>query len=195
TPFADITKAIDGFDLNGNGIPDASLAGAILNCNPLQASSPTPGVATIQGCVAVLNAVDVCATTTVKVIGPPASVTVSASPTSVNCGEKSTVTATVVDSIGQNVSDHTRVEFVTNLGGVIGGTGAVAGFASNTAPISNSVADTFGGVATAFLLTSDVTSGPYEVVATSGGTTSGDFGVGSFPSFGFPSTPQFINQF
>jgi len=181
TPFADITKAIDGFDLNSNGIPDASLAGAILNCNPLQASSPTPGVATIQGCVAVLNAVDVCATTTVKVIGPPASVTVSASPTSVNCGEKSTVTATVVDSIGQNVSDHTRVEFVTNIGGVIGGTGAVAGFASNTAPVSNSVADTFGGVATAFLLTSSVNQGPYEVVATTGGTTSGDFSFQNFP--------------
>jgi hypothetical protein len=147
SPTADITKAIDGFDLNGNGIPDASLAGAILSCNPVQAASPTPGVATIQGCVAVLNAVDICVTTTVKVIGPPASVTVSASPTSVNCGEKSTVTATVVDSIGQNVSDHTRVEFVTNLGGVIGGTGAVAGFAANVAPVSSSVADTFGGVA------------------------------------------------
>jgi hypothetical protein len=176
TPQADSTKSIDGFDLNGNGVPDFSLAAAILSCNPVQAPGVTPGVANIAGCVAVLNALDVCVTTSVKVIGPPASITVAASPTSVNCGEKSTVTATVVDAIGQSVSDHTRVEFVTNLGGVIGGTGAVAGFAANVAPVSSSVADTFGGVATAFLITSDVTSGPYEVVATSGGTTAGDFG-------------------
>jgi len=88
----------------------------------------------------------------------------------------------VVDAIGQSVSDHTRVEMVTNLGGVIGGTGAVAGFAANVAPVSSSVADTFGGVATAFLLTSSVNTGPYEVVATTGGTTSGDF---SFSNFGF----------
>jgi len=203
SPQADITKAVDGFDLDGNGVPDFSLAGAILSCNPVQASNPTPGTANIQGCVAVANAVDVCVTTTVKVIGPPASITVAASPTSVNCGEKATITATVVDAIGQNVSDHTRVELVTNLGGVIGGTGAVAGFAANVAPISSSVADTFGGVATGFLLTSDVTTGPYEVVATSGGTTSGDFaiaggGVNAFDfglsPFGFNIAPQFVNN-
>ena len=202
SPQADITKAIDGFDLNGNAVPDFSLAGAILSCNPVQASNPTPGVANIQGCVFVPNNVDVCVTTKVSVIGPPASITVAASPTSVNCGEKATITATVVDAIGQNVSDHTRVEFVTNLGGVIGGTGAVAGFAANVAPVSSSVADTFGGVATGFLLTSDVTTGPYEVVATSGGTTSGDFaiaggGVNAFDfglsPFGFNINPSFVN--
>src|SRR5439155_18147869 len=150
------------FDLNGDGVPDFSLAGAVLSCNPLQAPGVTPGVANVQGCVILIAAAPVCVTTNVKVIGPPASITVAASPTSVNCGEKATVTANVVDAIGQNVSDHTRVEFVTNLGGVIGGTGAVAGFAANVAPVSSSVADTFGGVATAFLLTSSVNTGPYE---------------------------------
>jgi len=206
-PSTDITKAVDGFDLNGDGVPDNSLAAAVLSCNPLQAPGVTPGVANIQACVAVLNAIDVCATATVKVVGPPASITVAASPTSVNCGEKATVTANVVDAIGQPVSDHTRVELVTNLGGVLGGTGAVAGFAANVAPVSSSVADTFGGVATAFLLTSDVTTGPYEVVATSGGTTSGDFGVtgnsglfglnGFVPggTAGFSLAPQFSSQF
>jgi hypothetical protein len=181
-PMQDFGKTIDGFALNGI-TPEASSAGAILSCNPAQAAGVTPGVANVSACIQVLNNLDVCVNTTVKVIGPPASITVAASPTSVTCGEKSTITATVVDSIGQNVSDHTRVELVTNLGGVIGGTGAVAGFAANIAPVSSSVADTFGGVATAFLITSDVTSGPYEVIATSGGTTSGDFGsVVSIPA-------------
>jgi len=173
SPQATRAKTIDGFALNGI-TPEGSYAAAVLDCNPVQAPGVTPGKANIRACVQSFNALDVCLTTTVTVIGPPASITVAASPTSVTCGEKSTITATVVDAIGQNVSDHTRVEFVTNLGGVIGGTGAVAGFAANVAPISSSVADTFGGVATAFLITSDVTSGPYEVIATSGGTTSGD---------------------
>jgi len=175
SPQATRAKTIDGFALNGI-TPEGSYAAAVLDCNPVQSPGVTPGKANIRACVQSFNALDVCLTTTVTVVGPPASITVAASPTSVTCGEKSTITATVVDSIGQNVSDHTRVEFVTNLGGVIAGTGAVAGFAANVAPISSSVADTFGGVATAFLITSDVTSGPYEVVATSGGTTSGDFG-------------------
>jgi hypothetical protein len=175
SPQATRAKTIDGFALNGI-TPEGSYAGAVLDCNPVQSPGVTPGKANIRACVQSYNALDVCLTTTVTVVGPPASITVAASPTSVTCGEKSTITATVVDSIGQNVSDHTRVEFVTNLGGVIAGTGAVAGFAANVAPVSSSVADTFGGVATAFLITSDVTSGPYEVVATSGGTTSGDFG-------------------
>jgi hypothetical protein len=187
SPQASRGKTVDGFSLNGI-TPEASYAGAVLDCNPVQATGVTPGKANISACVQSYNALDVCLTAVVTVIGPPASITVAASPTSVTCGEKSTITATVLDAIGQNVSDHTRVEFVTNLGGVIGGTGAVAGFAANVAPVSSSVADTFSGVATAFLLTSDVTSGPYEVVATSGGTTSGDFGT-DINLYGVPGNP------
>jgi hypothetical protein len=149
-------------------------ASAILGCNPVDAPGATPGVATVTACVEVTGP-DICVSVDVTVIGPPASITVAASPTNVRCGEKSTITATVKDSIGQNVSDHTRVEFITNLGGVLAGQGAVAGFAGPVVPISSSVGDTFGGVSTAFLLTSESHSGPYEVVATSGGTAAFDF--------------------
>jgi len=114
---------------------------------------------------------DLILTATVTVIGPPASITVAASPTSLRCGEKSTITATIKDAIGANVSDHTRVELITNLGGVLAGTGAVtSGLGAGVVPISSTVAETFAGVATAFLLTSEVTTGPYEVVVTAGGS-------------------------
>jgi hypothetical protein len=114
---------------------------------------------------------DIVLTVTVTVIGTPASITVSASPTSLRCGEKATITATIKDSAGQNVSDHTRVELVTNMGGVLAGTGAVtAGLGAGVVPVSSTVAETFAGVATAFLITSEVTTGPYEVVVTAGGS-------------------------
>jgi hypothetical protein len=70
------------------------------------------------------------------------------------------------------VSEHTRVEAVTNAGGVLGGTGAVAGNAGPVVPISSTVAETFSGVATFYLLTSEQHSGPYEVVVTTGGSGS-----------------------
>jgi hypothetical protein len=114
-------------------------------------------------------------TGTVTVVGPPASVRVAASPTSLQCGEKATITATVTDSVGQNVSDHTRVELVSNYGSTIGGTGATLGFpgVGPTNPLSSSAAETFSGVATAFLLTSTEHVGPYEVVVATGGSTVG----------------------
>ena len=152
------------------------MAAAILHCDVHPGvATPTPGFVTVQACLDVINAADICRQVQVTVIGPPASVTVAASPTSVRCGEKSTITVTVKDAVGQNVSDHTVVELVSNLGGTIGGTGAVAGFAAPVTPISSSVAGTFGGVATAFLLTSETHTGPYEVVATTGGTDPQNF--------------------
>jgi hypothetical protein len=169
-----------GFDVNQfTGIAATGTrthAATILHCDPHGGiTNATPGVATISVCWEVVGGTDICGSVTVTVIGPPASITVAASPTSLRCGEKATITATVKDAIGQNVSDHTRVELVTNLGGTLGGQGAVAGFAGPVVPISSSVGDTFGGVSTAFLITSEVTSGPYEVVATSGGTSAGDW--------------------
>jgi hypothetical protein len=124
-------------------------------------------------------------TGTVTVVGPPASVKVAASPTSVQCGEKSTITATVTDSVGQNVSDHTRVELVSNYGSTIGGTGATLGFPGQglVNPISSSAAETFSGVATAFLLTSTEHVGPYEVVVATGGSTAGWLGIAG-PTYG-----------
>jgi hypothetical protein len=113
-------------------------------------------------------------TASITVVGPPASITVAAAPTSLNCGEKATITVTVKDSAGQNVSDRTRVELVTNFGGVIGGTTATLGpvgiTGGNVYPVSSSSAETFNGVATAYLLTSTDHVGPYEVVAAAGGS-------------------------
>jgi len=121
-----------------------------------------------------LAAPNIVLTATITVVGPPASITVAAAPTSLNCGEKATITVTVKDSAGQNVSDHTRVELVTNFGGVIGGTTATLGPVNVTGgqvfPQSSSSAETFNGVATAYLLTSTDHVGPYEVVAAAGGS-------------------------
>lgn len=173
----DTTPQIDAassFDFPGAGITgNAVVASAILACNPVAAPGLTPGPANVTIC-ATAPSPDLCTTVQITVIGPPAAVTATASPSTVRCGERVTITGTVRDSIGQNVSDHTRVELVTNLGGVIAGTGAVAGWSGPVVPISSTVAETFGGTYTAFLLTSETHSGPYEVVVTTGGTVSTD---------------------
>jgi hypothetical protein len=187
SPQAENTSVFD-IDITGLGTV-RSMAAAILHCEPLAGiANATPGVATIQACIEVPDAADICRTVTVTVIGPPASITVAASPTSLRCGEKATITVTVKDSIGQNVSDHTVVELVTNLGGTIGGTGGVLSFIGPVVPISSNGAGTFGGVATAFLLTSESHSGPYEVVATTGGTLPANGAIGIF------STPPISAQ-
>jgi hypothetical protein len=166
---------LDELFLEDGELPDLSTrSAAVFSCNPVDAPGATPGVHTVTACVEVLEALDICKSVTITVIGPPATITVAASPSSLRCGEKAAITATVKDSIGQNVSDHTRVEMITNLGGVLAGSGAVATFAGPTVPISSTVGETFAGVATAFLLTSESHSGPYEVVATSGGTAAFD---------------------
>jgi hypothetical protein len=169
-------ESVAMFDYTSGGVL-RSRAAAILHCDVhALLPSPKPGIVTVTACINVVSGDDICKSVEITVIGPPASVTVAASPTSVRCGEKSTITVTVKDAVGQNVSDHTAVELVSNLGGTIGGTGAVAGFAGPVVPISSSVAGTFGGVATAFLLTSETHTGPYEVVATTGGTDPVSFG-------------------
>jgi hypothetical protein len=148
------------------------LAGVVLSCNPENAPGTTPGRATVTATISVDGADSIIKSVTVTVVGPPAALTAAATPTTLRCGEKATITVTVKDSIGQNVSDHTRVEAVTNAGGVLAGTGAVAGQAGPVVPVSSTVAETFNGVATLFLLTSDQHVGPYEVVVTSGGAGS-----------------------
>jgi len=182
----DSTRQQDATVAFANTAGDATVAAAILGCNPADtgATPATPGVATITAVIEVKGGQDVVLRTTVTVVGPPASVTVAAAPSSLRCGEKATITATIKDAIGQNVSEHTRVEAVTNAGGVLGGTGAVAGNAGPVVPISSTVAETFSGVATFYLLTSEQHSGPYEVVVTTGGSgavTSALGGVFSTP--------------
>ena len=88
----------------------------------------------------------------------PTSVTASETP---RCGEAALISVTVLDSAGQPVSDHTLVEFVSNFGTVLAGTALSAG---GTTPLSNAV-ETFGGVASVYLLTRSDNPGPYEVLA------------------------------
>jgi len=103
---------------------------------------------------------DFIKTVSFTIVGPPASLTLTVTPTTLVCGEKATITGTVKDAIGQNVSNGTPVSLFTNFGGVAIGTSSGGG--------------NFGGVATAtttsgnfngFLLTSTTNTGPYEVVA------------------------------
>jgi hypothetical protein len=175
---------IDGGD--DDNLPEQSEALAIVHADlggAAHAGTCAPGKLTVTVIVSVEDGSDIVRTVELTVIGPPASITVAASPSTLRCGEKATITATIKDSLGQNVSDHTLVEMVTNLGGVLGGTGAVvAGAGAGVVPISSTVAETFAGVATAFLLTSDSHGGPYEVVVTAGGSSSlvTDFGVNFF---------------
>jgi hypothetical protein len=176
----------------------AGTAEVTLQCYPGTSSGlaalARPGPATITAIVDDDEEEDIVLTVVVTVVGPPASITVAASPTSLRCGEKSTITATVKDSIGQNVSDHTLVEMVTNLGGVLGGTGAVAAGFGPVIPISSTVAETFGGVATAFLVTSEVTSGPYEVIVTAGGSLPVGHGGDVNPTDSGVQEPSFGEQ-
>jgi hypothetical protein len=171
-------KIADGYT-NSDGI-----VSACLYVNDAAAPGITPGKANITAIIENPSPVfssyqpvyapqNLVLTAVLTVVGPPASVKVAASPTTLQCGEKSTITATVTDSVGQNVSDHTRIELVSNFGSTIGGTGATLGFPGTgpVNPISSSAAETFSGVATAFLLTSTEHVGPYEVVVATGGST------------------------
>ena len=92
----------------------------------------------------------------------------------ITCGESTTISVTIRDAAGQPVSDHTRVEFVTNFGGVLAGTTASLdplALPSGTAtPLSHTTAETFNGVASAVLLTSTEHAGPYEVLISTGGS-------------------------
>jgi len=103
---------------------------------------------------------------------PFAAFTVHAADDDLVCGQSRVINATIKDAGGSPVSDHTRVEFVTNFGGVLAGTGATLDplSAGYVAPISSTVAETFNGVATVTLLTSTDHIGPYEVVISTGGS-------------------------
>jgi hypothetical protein len=167
------------------GEDERVVSAVILHCDPIHAPGVTPGPAVVTAFIErgdddiddddldndLSDNDDLVLRTTVTVIGPPAAngLTVTASPATLACGEKATLDITVKDAIGQNVSDHTFVEIVTNAGGVLAGTGAVAGQAGLVSPISSTVAETFSGKVTAYLLTSTQHVGAYEVVVTTGG--------------------------
>ncbi len=160
-----------------------SRAAAILHCE-----GADPGTVTVTaeiedgqslGPISMGPSKDITATVDVTVVGPAAFISMVAEPTELVCGEKSQILVTVTDAIGQNVSDHTRVELITNYGGVVGGTGSSLGFPgiNPVNPLSSSAAETFGGVASAFLLTSTNHIGAYEVVAAAGGSNLGAYTI------------------
>jgi hypothetical protein len=174
------------FQVTSSGGTVRTVAGAILHCGAQAVSNVTPGTANITAVIEVPDGSDIVLTTTVTVVGPPASpILVAADQTSVKCGDRVTVTVTVKDAAGQNVSDHTRVEAVTNAGGVLGGTGSTVGGFNNVNPVSSTVAETFSGVATFYLITSEAQPGIYDVtIATGGGGSVADQQLG-----GLFSTP------
>ena len=177
---SDLEEGLVEFEDSDDDLPESGFSAAIFHADIGGAGhtdgSCEAGIATVTIIVEVSGDSDLVETVEITIVGPPAAIEVEASPTSVVCGEKSTIVATVVDSIGQDVSDHTVVEAVTNAGGVLGGTGAVAAFGGPVVPISSTIAGTFGGDATMFLITSESHSGTYEVIVTTGGTAPGFFG-------------------
>ncbi len=61
-------------------------------------------------------------TATITVVDSPASITVAAALTSLNCDNQGICSLSTKNSAGQNVFDRTRLALDTNFGGVIGGT-------------------------------------------------------------------------
>jgi hypothetical protein len=142
------------------------ISAVILDCS---ATNTTPGIAKVMACIDVDGA-DICKSVNVTVVGPPvAPIVLTTDQTNVRCGERVQITATIKDAAGQNVSDHTLVEVATNAGGVLGGTGAIAGEAGLVSPVSSTVAETNNGVATFWLITSELHQGTYTVLVTTGG--------------------------
>jgi hypothetical protein len=169
------SSTANSFNIDGSTAPGyqpKSIAAAVLHCE-----GATPGVASVRAELDRSPLSDLAATADVTVVGPPAFITMTAAPSKVICGEKATILVTVTDAINQKVSDHTVVELITNYGGVIGGTGATLAFpgVNPVTPLSSGAAETFGGVATAYLLTSTAHVGAYEVVASAGGSSLGGF--------------------
>ena len=126
---------------------DDTIAEATLDCSGVSA-----GAVTVTARIDKPGR-DVLQTTTVTVIGPPASLTVTAGSMMeyLTCGEVVTLTIIVVDSADQPVANGTVVNLTTNRLGVL------------VAPASTS-----GGVAIAHLITSPAHVGSYAVVVQSG---------------------------
>jgi hypothetical protein len=152
-----------------DGVPNHSEALVILH-----AEGCAPGAVTITARIDREDLADLEATITINVVGPVASITITASPTTLVCGEKSEIIITARDSAGQNVSEHTFLEVVTNFGGVLAGTGSTLIQPGQPVdPISSTKAEIVNGRARAFLLTSTRHVGAYEVLAASTMSTLG----------------------
>ncbi len=104
------------YDFNGDGRLEA-VSLAVVHCETGHSASSAPGPIHVTARATRAGDPTIVFSILLNLVGPPANILISASPTQVRCGEKSTVTAIVVDSAGQTVSDNTSVEFVVNLGG------------------------------------------------------------------------------
>jgi hypothetical protein len=165
TPSLTATTVALQVDTNNpmDGVPNQSEALAIFHgegCDPgpvtLKLEIDNPGTKN-----------DIEQTLTINVVGPPAFIAISASPTQVTCGEKSEITVSVTDALNQQVSDNTRIEVLTNYGGVLAGTGTSLTTNQPVNPISSTTVEIFSGIGTAYLITSPQHVGPYEVLAAS----------------------------
>ena len=126
---------------------DDTIAEATLDCSGVSA-----GAVTVTARIDKPGR-DILMITALTVIGPPAELTVLGGPMMRNltCGEVVPLTIIVVDSAGQPVANGTVVNLTTNIAGVL------------VAP-----ATTSGGVAKAYLITSNSHVGSYAVVVQSG---------------------------
>ena len=123
SPQVETVESFPVFSASGT---ERVVTATVLHCDEGHAPGETPGPANVTAVVERPGA-DIVMTVTVNVVGPPAAGGLSAvaDPETVVCGEKAVITVTILDEIGQTVSDHTPLEAVTNFGGVLGGTGAV----------------------------------------------------------------------
>lgn len=156
--------------LGGGGPGTGTIAAGTVSAAIIHCDDPgvTPGSATVTATIE-RPGPNLVVTATLTIVGPPHNIVVSVDNSSPLCGGRVTVTARITDAVGQNVSDHTVAEMISNIGTVLGGTGSVAGYTGPVTPISSAIGETFSGVVTFFVLTSDTMETHYEIVVTSGG--------------------------
>jgi hypothetical protein len=159
----------DGGD--GDGVPNHSEILVIFH-----AEGCAPGVHTVSFEIdSPGTSVDIEGSVDITVIGPPAFMTIAAAPTELVCGEKAEITVSVTDALNQPVSDNTRIEVITNFGGVLAGTGTSLYSGQPVNPLSSTTVEIYDGSGTAYLITSPEHHGPYEVL---GASTPSQFGTG-----------------
>ena len=160
---------VESFSVFSSSDAERVIAATVLHCGEADAPGVSPGPANVTAIIERPGS-DIVLSVKVNVVGPPAAngLSLVASPLVIICGEKSELTVLVKDAIGQTVSDGTRLEAVTNFGGVLGGTGAVVLGLGQVTPLSSTVASTVDGLATIYLITSDTHEGTYEVIVSTG---------------------------
>jgi hypothetical protein len=109
--------------------------------------SMNPGIVVAHAWVLRENALPLVASVEITCVGQPAFISIVGAPNELLAGETSTVLVTVTDALNQHVWDGTEVQLK-----------------SSTGQMTNGLVETFGGVATDFLLTS--VPGPCTVVGT-----------------------------